>query len=150
MGWEGAFCGGLLRKYWVGMTCRQTEQRMKGKKERGEGKVNVEEKATLRGASADATWSVEREGLRRRVFHHGGAGNDVRIFQRIRQASRIVNGGGKKEAPGSRGSRGLWCMQRPSMGRAAALPYPSSSREGERLLRSSSRSSASGRTWWIP
>ena len=86
MGWKGAFCGGLLRKYWVSMTCRQTEQRMKGKKERGEGKVNVEEKATLRGASADATWSVEREGLRRRVFPYWGAGNDVRIFQRIRQA----------------------------------------------------------------
>ena len=45
------------------MACRHTKQRMKGKIERGKGKVNVEEKAMQRGASAYTTWSVEKDGV---------------------------------------------------------------------------------------
>ena len=47
------------------MACRHTEQILRLKMERGKGKVNVEEKATQRGESADSTWSVERDGTRR-------------------------------------------------------------------------------------
>ena len=59
MGYKGAFCRRELRKYVVGMTCRQTEQRIKGKMTWRKGKVNVEEKATQRGVSAYTTWSIE-------------------------------------------------------------------------------------------
>ena len=47
------------------MECRHTEQSLRLKMERRKGKVNVEEKATQRGESADLTWSVERDGTRR-------------------------------------------------------------------------------------
>jgi len=40
----------------------------------------VEEKATQRGASADATWSVEKEGVRGRGLPQGEGGNDVVVF----------------------------------------------------------------------
>ena len=81
MGYKGAISGDVLRKYVVGMECRQTEQRMKGEIDRGKGKVNVEGKAMQRGESADTTWSVERDGtaiasesLQERIFA-------VRIFR---------------------------------------------------------------------
>ena len=55
----------MLRKYKDGMECRHTEQSLSLKVEKGKGKVNVEEKATQRGESANLTWSVERDGTRR-------------------------------------------------------------------------------------
>ena len=40
----------------------------------GRGKLNVEERATQRAVSAYITWSVEEDGLERRVFPHGEEG----------------------------------------------------------------------------
>ena len=81
MGWEGAFCKGVLRKCRVGMTCRHIEQRMELKIESSELKVNVEEKATQRGASAYTAWSVEKDGVQRRHFPYKEAGNHVKDFR---------------------------------------------------------------------
>ena len=59
MSYKGLFCDGMLRKCYDDMVCCHAEQRMKGKVESCKLKVNVEEKATQRGASAYTTWSVE-------------------------------------------------------------------------------------------
>ena len=53
---------------------------MKLKIENRKGKLNVEERATQRAVSAYITWSVEGDGLGRRVFPHGEAGFSVVDF----------------------------------------------------------------------
>ena len=53
---------------------------MRQKNARRKGKVNVEERATQRAVSAYITWSVEEDGLGRRVFPHGEAGFSVVDF----------------------------------------------------------------------
>ena len=63
------------------MAYRQTKQRMEGKIERGKGKVNVEEKAMQRGASAYTTWSVEKDGVQGRRLPYGEGGNSVVNFR---------------------------------------------------------------------
>ena len=95
MGWEGAFCKGVLRKCRVGMTCRHIEQRMELKIESWELKVNVEEKATQRGASADTAWSVEKDGVQRRHFPYKEAGNHVKD---LRSSSLCLSGGGLRRS----------------------------------------------------
>ena len=75
------------------MACRHTEQRMKRKIERGEGKVNVEEKAMQRGESADTTWSIGKEGVLPRPIPLAAVQNHVAIFREY-----MLGDGGKSPA----------------------------------------------------
>ena len=54
---------------------------MKRKIERGEGEVNVEEKATLRGELAYTTWSIEEHAVQGSEFPYGEEENSVVNFR---------------------------------------------------------------------